>query len=84
VQAFEPVPLRGRAEEGVRPYTGFGNHFAHDLVAGDNAWLERTELAFDDVQVGAADPASADAKEDLAGLRRRNWVVFDSKRMVCD
>jgi len=44
---------------------------ADDLVAGHERQLRVGQLAVDDVQVGAADPAGADADEQLAGLGLR-------------
>ena len=36
-------------------------------MAGDDARLQRRQVALDDVQVGAADSAGEDAEQDMAG-----------------
>ncbi len=52
--------------------------FADDLVAGDEAWVERGQVAFDDVEVGAADSAGEDAEEDVAGGERRTGHLHNA------
>ena len=56
------------------------DNFADDLMAGDELWPQRRQVAFDDVQIGAADAAGEDAKEQMTGdeLRARNF--FDRQR----
>ena len=44
---------------------------ADDLMAGDQRAAERGEFAFDDVQVGPADPARADAQQHVPRLDPR-------------
>ena len=41
--------------------------FADDLVAEDEGLLDEGEVAFEDVEVGAADSAGEDAEEGVAG-----------------
>src|SRR5262249_17494710 len=45
---------------------GSAGDFAHDLVTGDQRVPALREFAFDDMEVGAADAAGADANEDVA------------------
>jgi hypothetical protein len=46
-----------------------------DLMARDDRQLRRREFAVDDVEVGAADAAGADADQDLARQRDRDVAV---------
>ena len=48
-------------------------------MAGDDARMERREIALDDVKVGAADAAGEDFEEHFAGLRLRARDVFNGK-----
>ena len=47
---------------------------------GNDVIAERLQLAFDDVQIGAAHAASADAQQDLAGRGRGNRNIADFER----
>ncbi len=51
--------------------------FAYDLMARNHAIAKRLQLAFDDVQVGAAHAAGADPQQDLARRRRGNRNIED-------
>jgi hypothetical protein len=54
------------------------DNFTYNLVAGDDALVERREFAFDDVQVGAAHTAGFDAQEQLAGTRLGAGRFFEA------
>jgi hypothetical protein len=53
--------------------------FADDLMAGDDARVQRRKIALDDVQIGAADAAGDHLEKDLAWLWLRARDVFDGK-----
>ena len=46
-----------------------GNDVAHDLMSGNQRGALTRQLAFGDVQIGAADPASADFQQNLSGCQ---------------
>ncbi len=50
---------------------------ANDLMARNHAIAKGLQLAFDDVQVGPAHAAGADAQQDLARCRRGNRNIED-------
>ena len=54
--------------------------FADNLMAGNQLWPKRRQVAFHDVQIGAAHATGEDAKQQMAGdeLRARNF--FDKQR----
>ena len=47
--------------------------FADDLVAEDEGLVDEGEVAFEDVEVGAADSAGEDAEEDVAWGEGGAW-----------
>jgi len=53
---------------------------ADDLVARNDARPVRRQFAFDDVQVGAAHAARADAQADVAGAGFGNGALFELQR----
>ena len=53
-------------------------------MAWDHVIAERLQLAFDDVQIGAAHAAGADAKQYLAGLGSGDRNVADFERARSD
>lgn len=55
---------------------------AYDLVAEDEGFLDEGEVAFEDVEVGAADSAGEDSEEDVVRGERRSGDVFDFERLV--
>ena len=55
------------------------DEFADDLVAGDDAWIARWKVAFDDVKIGAADAAGENFKEDMVGLGLGGGDVFEDE-----
>ena len=65
VDAAHPGDADARAEGELG--RGAFDDLADDLVAGDEAGLERRKVALGDVQVGAADAAGDDAEQDVAG-----------------
>ena len=67
VDAADPGDADARAERKLGG--GAVDDFADDLMAGDDARVERRKVALDDVEVGAADAAGEDAEEDVAGVR---------------
>ncbi len=56
--------------------------FADDLVAEDEGLVDEWEVAFEDVEVGAADSAGEDAEEDVAGGEGGCGDVFDLEGLV--
>ena len=56
---------------------------AYDLVAEDEVVAEGREVAFVDVEVGAADSAGEDAKDDVAGREFGARDVFDGEGGAC-
>jgi len=58
-----------------------GDDFANDLMAGNEPWVERGQIAFDDVKVGAADSTGYDAEQDVAGLQRGTRDIFELKKV---
>ena len=59
----------GDADAGVCGEFGGGafDDFADDLMAEDEGLVDEGEVAFEDVEVGAADSAGEDAEEDVVG-----------------
>jgi hypothetical protein len=55
---------------------------ADDLVAEDEGLVDEGEVAFEDVEVGAADSAGEDAEEDVAGGEGRRGDVSNFERLV--
>jgi hypothetical protein len=51
--------------------------FADDLMTGNDAWTDGREIAFDDVEICAADATGNDFEKHLAGLRLRLGEIFD-------
>ena len=52
-------------------------HFADNLMAGNNARLDGREIAFDDVEIGAANAAGKDFEQDVSGLGLRPRDILD-------
>jgi hypothetical protein len=52
-------------------------------MSDDERELRPLELAVDDVQVGAADGAGADAEQDLSRARFRTRDLFELQRLPC-
>jgi hypothetical protein len=61
---------------------GAFDDFAYDLVAEDKWLLEKREIAFDDVEVGAADSAGQDAEEDVALGEGGAREIFDLEWLI--
>ena len=55
------------------------NNRPDDLVAGDDGQARRADVAFEEVEVGAADAAGEDGDPDLAGAGHRSGDVFHPK-----
>jgi hypothetical protein len=75
VDAADPGDADARAD-GERGGSTL-DHLADDLMAGNDARLQRLEIAFDDVEIGAADAAGEDFEQDFAGLWLRARDVFE-------
>jgi hypothetical protein len=60
----------------------FVDDLADDLVAEDEGLLDEGEVAFEDVQVGAADSAGEDAEEDVARGEGGCGDVFELEGLV--
>jgi len=58
------------------------DQFADDLVAGDEGLVDEREIAFEDVEVGAADSAGEDAEEDVVGGEGGARDLFDREWLV--
>ena len=56
--------------------------FADDLVAGDEGLLDEGKIAFEDVEVGAADSAGEDAEEEVAWGEDGRGDVFEAEGLV--
>jgi hypothetical protein len=56
--------------------------FADDLVAEDEGLVDEGKVAFEDVEVGAADSAGKDAEEDVVGSKGWTGDFFDRERLV--
>jgi hypothetical protein len=59
-------------------------HDPDDLVAWDERKLRKREVAFDDVQVGAADSAGLDAQANFTGARDRRGQIQQLERILLD
>jgi hypothetical protein len=59
-----------------------GDDRAHDLVSEDERELGLGQLAVDDVQVGAADPAGLDCEQQLPGSRDRFGQLGERQRLA--
>jgi len=55
------------------------HHLANDLMAGNEVRLDGREVAFDDVEIGAADATGNHFEQHLAGLRLGPLDLFDRK-----
>lgn len=55
------------------------NHLSSDLMAHDTGRGER-ELAFEDMEIGVADPAGFGLDEELAGLGARHAELLERER----
>jgi hypothetical protein len=72
----------GAADPGDAYSATFGcavDDFADDLVAEDDGFLDERQVAFVDVEVGAADSAGEDAEEGVAFGEDGDGDVFDLK-----
>jgi len=58
------------------------SHAADDLMPGHDRKLRIGQFAIHDMQIGAADTASFDGDEDLAGARLRNRPLAQHQRGV--
>jgi hypothetical protein len=67
IDAADPGDAGAGAEREF--WSGSVDDFADDLVAGDDAGMDWRKVAFNDVQVSAADSAGEDFEENMAGLR---------------
>ena len=56
---------------------GAFDYFAYDLMARDEGVAEGGEVAFEDMEVGAADSAGEDAEEGMVGREGGAGDVFD-------
>ena len=74
----------GDAYAGVCGEFGGGvfDDFADDLVAEGEGLMDEGKVAFEDVEVGAADSAGEDAKEDVIGGEGGAGDFFDLEGMV--
>jgi hypothetical protein len=55
---------------------------AYDLVAEDERFFDEGKVAFEDVEVGAADSAGEDAEEGVAVGDGGNGDVFDLEGLI--
>ena len=53
---------------------------ADDLMSGDDRDLNGRQVAVDDVEIGAADAARANADDHFAGQRNRNFAITQLER----
>jgi hypothetical protein len=53
------------------------HHFADDLMTGNDAFADGRKITFDDMEISAADAASNDLEQYLAGPRLRLGEIFD-------
>ena len=65
-------PLAAREASDIRPQA---RDAADDFVSRHDGELKMRQLAVDDMQIGAADPACFDFDQDFAGSRLRNWAL---------
>ncbi len=56
--------------------------FADDLVAEDEGFVDQGEIAFEDVEIGAADSAGQDAEEEMVLGEDGARNIFDLKGLV--
>ena len=68
----------------VTPKRAVRLRFTYNLMAWNHVIAERLQLAFDDVQIGAAHSTSPDAEQYLAGPRRGNRDIADFERAGSD
>ena len=61
-----------REASDIRPHS---SDAADDFVPRHDGELCRRQLAVDDMQIGAANPACFDFDQDFAGSRSRNWAL---------
>jgi hypothetical protein len=59
---------------------GSADDFADDLMAGDEGLVEEREVAFEDVEIGAAYSAGEDAENEMAVGKDGNRNDFELKR----
>ncbi len=79
VDAAHPGNADAAAERKFWPGAVFDG--ADDLMAGYERLLARRQFAIDDVKIGAADSAGADAEQNFAAGDLRLGQVFDLKMM---
>jgi hypothetical protein len=70
IDAAHPGDACARADGDVRREAF--DDFADNLVAGKEVRLDRGQVAFDNVEIGAADAASEDLEENVVGTGRRS------------
>jgi hypothetical protein len=75
VHAAHPGDAHARSDGQVRGCAF--HHFADDLMAGNNARPDGRQIAFDDVEIGAADATGDDFEQYLSGLRLRPGNVLN-------
>jgi hypothetical protein len=74
----------GDADTGVCGEFGSGafKYLAYDLVAEDEGLVDEGEISFEDVEVGAADSADKNSKEDVIRDEGGFGDVFESEGLV--
>jgi hypothetical protein len=75
VDPTEPSDADTRSERQVRGCAFY--YLADNLMAGDDLRLDGRQIAFDDVEIGAADTTGDDLEQDLSGLRLRARKILD-------
>jgi hypothetical protein len=58
------------------------HNFAHDLMTRNDSFTQRRQFAFDNMQIGAANTAGANAQEKMAWLGFRSLHLRNPKRML--
>jgi hypothetical protein len=75
----------GATDPGDADAGAFGcavDDFADDLVTEDEGFLNERQVAFEDVEIGAADSAGEDAEECVAVDDGGDGDVFDLERLI--
>jgi hypothetical protein len=68
---MQPGDAHSRAHRKASRVGAVFRHYAHHLVARNEGRFARRQLAFDHVQVGAANAASMDPDQDLVAAGHR-------------
>ena len=66
------------------PFGRSVDNFAYDLVSGNDMRQPRRQLAFHNMQIGAAHSARPDFQHDMAWGKRRRWSISDLQRTLRD